>query len=250
MRSARKCEVEIACIVLPTYNEAENLPILLPLIFEQAEKITTHELHVLVVDDNSPDGTAAIVREAMREYPRLHIIAGQKRGLGEAYQRGFAHALAELRPELILQMDADLQHDPVLLPEFIARANEGFGLVIGSRFAPGGAIRNFSWHRRWMSVTGTWLVQRVAGIPSIHDCTSGYRCIRAELLPRCQLARLSMRGYSFQSALLGELLRNGARVLEIPIVFSERRNGESKLSLRDQVEFLVNLFRLRPGRRD
>jgi dolichol-phosphate mannosyltransferase len=250
VRSARKCEVEIACIVLPTYNEAENLPILLPLIFQQAEKITTHELHVLVVDDNSPDGTAAIVREAMREYPRLHIIGGRKKGLGEAYQRGFAHALAELRPELILQMDADLQHDPALLPEFIARANEGFGLVIGSRFAPGGAIRNFSWYRRWISVTGTWLVQRVAGIPSIHDCTSGYRCIRAELLPGCQLARLSMRGYSFQSALLGELLRNGARVLEIPIVFSERRNGESKLSLRDQVEFLVNLFRLRPGRRD
>jgi dolichol-phosphate mannosyltransferase len=241
--------VRVACIVLPTYNEAENLPILLPMIFQQAEKITTHELHVLVVDDNSPDGTAAIVHEAMRHHPYLHIISGKKKGLGEAYKRGFAYALAELRPELILQMDADLQHDPVMLPEFVARANEGFSLVIGSRFAPGGAIPSFSWHRRWISVAGTWLVQRFAGIPSIHDCTSGYRCVRAELLPCCQLARLSTRGYSFQSSLLGELLRNGARVLEIPIIFSERRKGKSKLSLRDQVEFLVNLFRLRPDRR-
>jgi dolichol-phosphate mannosyltransferase len=241
--------VKIACIVLPTYNEAENLPILLPLIFQQAEKINTHEVHVLVVDGNSPDGTAAIVREAMRETPRLHIISGEKKGLGEAYKCGFAYALAELRPELILQMDADLQHDPAMLPEFLARANKGFSLVIGSRFVPGGAIPNFPWHRRLISLTGTWLVRRFAGIPPIHDCTSGYRCIRAELLPRCDLARLSTRGYSFQSSLLCELVRNGARVLEIPIIFSERRTGKSKLSLRDQVEFLVNLFRLRPGRR-
>jgi dolichol-phosphate mannosyltransferase len=237
--------VRIACIILPTYNEAENLPILLPLIFQQAEKITTHELHVLVVDDNSPDGTATIVREAMRRYPYLHIISGEKTGLGEAYKRGFATALTELQPELILQMDADLQHDPAMLPQFVAGANKGFSLVIGSRFTPGGAIPSFPWHRRLISVAGTWLVQRFAGIPPIHDCTSGYRCIRAELLPRCDLARLSTRGYSFQSSLLCELLRNGARVLEIPIVFSARRNGESKLSLRDQLEFLVNLFRLR-----
>ena len=235
-------EKRIACVILPTFREAENVAVLLPRIFDQGARITTHELHVVVVDDDSSDGTADCVREAMLEYPNLHLLSGKRKGLGEAYKRGINDALATLAPDLILQMDADLQHDPRELPGFIERCNSSHDLVIGSRFAPGGALENFPWYRRMISLAGTWLVCLVAGLDSIDDCTSGYRCIRASLLPLCDLAELSTRGYSFQSSLLCELVWNGARVTEIPIIFAARRSGESKLSLRDQVEFVLNLF--------
>lgn len=234
-----------ACIILPTYNEAKNIPIIIPRIFAQAEGIATHELHVLVVDDKSPDGTEGEVRKCMEEFPNLHLISGEKRGLGEAYKRGMDHAIASLDPDIIFEMDADLQHSPDLLPLFVSLTTYGFSLVIGSRFAPGGSTPNFSLRRRLLSYVGNYLIRLFGGLPKIHDCTSGYRCIKAELIKKCEFGYLSTRGYSFQSSLLCELLRQGARVIEIPIVFPDRVHGESKLTLNDQVEFLVNLFKIR-----
>lgn len=236
---------KIACVCLPTFNEAENVRFVIPRIFEQSTNIPAHDLHVLVIDDNSPDGTAAAVGELMASFPNLHLLTGEKRGLGEAYKRGMAHALKELRAHLIFEMDADLQHDPSLLPSFVALANEGFSLVIGSRFISGGSTPNFPLYRKLISLTGTRLVCLFGGLRLLTDCTSGYRCIRSDLLARCDLEGLDAWGYSFQSALLCELIRNGARVIEVPIVFHEREKGESKLSWRDQVEFLLNLFKLR-----
>jgi dolichol-phosphate mannosyltransferase len=235
----------LACIVLPTFNEAENARTLLPEIFREASRIDSHEVHVLVVDDNSQDGTSEAVRELMRTYPNLHLSQGQKKGLGEAYKRGMGEALVTLQPDLILQMDADLQHDPSVLPLFVTLSNHGFSLVIGSRFAAGGATTNFPWHRKLISLAGTRLVRLFGGLPYLTDCTSGYRCIKADLIARCNLKDLSTRGYSFQSSLLCELMRNGARVIEVPIIFGHRKHGQSKLALRDQTEFVVNLFRLR-----
>jgi dolichol-phosphate mannosyltransferase len=235
---------KIACIVMPTYNEARNLPELLPRIFQEAEKIPTHELHVLIVDDNSPDGTASVVREWMQRNHRIHLLSGEKKGLGEAYKRGMARAIETLNPDLILQMDADQQHDPALLPLFINLTQYGFSLVIGSRFAPGAGKPALSFRRRLISLLGTVLVRMAAGLPRINDCTSGYRCIRADLIAKCDFSLLATRGYSFQSSLLSELFRNGARVVEIPIFFAPRAHGASKLSFSDQVEFLTNLGRL------
>lgn len=240
----------IACIVLPTFNEAENISQVLPQIFSQADKISSHELHVLVVDDDSPDRTADRVREAQTRFPHLHLITGKKQGLGEAYKRGISHALNVLHPGVIVQMDADLQHDPNVLPQMIQKTQEGYDVVIGSRLAPGGSIPGLPWHRQLISRMGTLLVRWFARIPPIHDCTSGYRAIKADLIPRCDLDHLSTRGYSFQSSLLCELLANRARVLEIPIVFRSRLHGRSKLAMRDEWEFVVNLFRLRFRRRD
>lgn len=234
-----------ACIVLPTFNESDNLKILLPQLFREAGRITTHELHVLVVDDNSPDGTAETVRGLLDTFPNLHLISGEKRGLGEAYKRGMAHALAHLTPDLILQMDADLQHSPTLLPLFVNLAENGFSLVIGSRFVLGGSTPDFSFKRKLLSRVGNWMLRFLGGMPPIRDCTSGFRCIKAELLGKCDLSQLSTRGYSFQSSLLFELIRNGARIIEVPITFADRKIGESKLSLEDQVEFLLNVFRIR-----
>ncbi|MGV7223150.1 MAG: glycosyltransferase [Nitrospinales bacterium] len=235
----------IACIVLPTYNEADNISVIIPKIFKQQKRIESHELHVLVVDDNSPDGTRYVVEDLIPNYPGLHLITGPKQGLGEAYKRGMAWAIDNINPDLIFEMDADLQHDPDLIPLFITLTSYGFSLVIGSRFAPGGSTPDFSFRRRLISRIGNWLIRFLGGIPRITDCTSGYRCIKAELIRKCDLSYLSTRGYSFQSSLLCELIRNGARVVEIPIIFLDRKIGESKLSLRDQIEFLLNIPRLR-----
>jgi len=236
----------MACIVLPTYLEAKNLPLLLPRIFSQQPEIPTHELHVLVVDDNSPDGTQDAVRQDMPRFPgRLHLLTGEKKGLGDAYQRGIAHALKALGPDLIFEMDADLQHNPSLLPRFIEEANRGYSVVIGSRFVAGGATPDFPPHRRAISVVGNWLARRAAGLPDVRDITSGYRCLKADLLARCDLHHLATRGYAFQTSLLSELVRLGGRVVEIPIVFPDREFGRSKLSPRDYFEFLWILLKLR-----
>jgi len=234
-----------ACIVIPTYNEAENISIIIPWIFEEAKKIETHDVHVLIVDDNSPDGTQGAVRRCMDKFPNLHLITGKREGFGEAYKRGFDHAIKTFDPDIILQMDADLQHSPSLLPLFVSLTNYGFSLVIGSRFVPGGSTPNFSLQRRFQSLFGNWLIRFLGGLPHIHDCTSGYRCIKTELIKKCDLSFFSTRGYSFLSSLLCELLRNGARVIEIPIQFTGRLHGESKLSFRDQIEFLLNIAKIR-----
>jgi dolichol-phosphate mannosyltransferase len=233
-----------ACIVMPAYNEAVNLRELLPKILREADKIPSHELHLLVVDDKSPDGTAAFLSEWMDQDSRIHLLSGDKNGLGEAYQRGFAYAVETIKPELIIQMDADQQHDPALLPLFVNLTEYGFTLVIGSRFAPGSGNPALSFRRRVLSGMATIFVRSAAGLPHLYDCTSGYRCISADLLIRCNLRGLSTQGYSFQSSLLSELFRNGARVVEIPIVFGPRAHGTSKLQMRDQIEFLANICRL------
>lgn len=235
----------IACIILPTYNEAQNVAKIIQGIFDQQKKIHSHEIHVLVVDDNSPDGTQDVVQKSFRDNPNLHLLTGIKRGLGEAYKRGIRYAIDQLAPDLIFEMDADGQHDPNNIPFFILAANHGFSLVIGSRFAPGGSTPDFSIRRKAISVTGNWMIRFLGGIPRIHDCTSGFRCIKASLLPECNLNFLSTRGYSFQSSLLCELLRNDARVIEVPITFPDRVHGESKLSFSDQIEFLLNIPKIR-----
>lgn len=198
---------------------------------------------MLVVDDNSLDGTALVVEGFRAHYSCLHIIHGEKKGLGDAYKRGIRHAVDFLRPELILNMDADLQHDPILLPQMIDACNQGYTLVIGSRYVPGARVLNFSPWRTLLSRTGNSLI-RWAGNLKIQDCTSGYRAIRRDLLLTCDLEELSTRGYSFLSALLCQLFWNGARVLEIPITFGVRGHGKSKLALRDQAEFLGRVARI------
>ena len=243
-------KMPVACVILPTYNEVENVTQVIPAVFQQAAKISgSHELHVLVVDDDSPDGTHAAVKKLQRQYKNLHVIGGMKRGLGDAYKRGIKYALKHLSPDVIIQMDADGQHDPEKLPQFIALSNSGISLVIGSRLAPGGETPDFSLWRKFLSHFGNWLIRSLGGVRKIHDCTSGYRCIKADVVKKCDLTRLSTRGYSFQSSLLSELLRNNATFIEIPILFKPRMHGISKLAFRDQLEFLLNIVKIRFGGR-
>jgi dolichol-phosphate mannosyltransferase len=238
--------IKHACIILCTYNEVDNVPILIPRIYEQSKKIHSHDLHLIVVDDNSPDGTQDCIRELMKKYPKfLHLISGEKKGLGEAKKRGITYAFEKLDPDLIVEIDADLQHDAALLPLFILLSTHGFDLVIGSRYVPGGAAPRSSLRRRLMSRIGNSLVRIAGGLPPIRDCTSGYRCIKADLIKECDMTSLSTRGFSFLSTILCELINNGARVIEVPIIVSERIQGESKLTFHDQIEFLINIGRIR-----
>ncbi len=243
-------KMPVACVILPTYNEVENVTQVIPAVFQQAAKISgSHELHVLVVDDDSPDGTHAAVKELQRKYKNLHVIGGLKRGLGDAYKRGIKYALKHLSPDVIIQMDADGQHDPEKLPQFIALSNSGISLVIGSRLAPGGETPDFSLWRKFLSHFGNWLIRSLGGVRKIHDCTSGFRCIKADVVKECDLTRLSTRGYSFQSSLLCELVRHNATFIEVPILFKPRMHGNSKLAFRDQLEFLLNIVKMRFGGR-
>ena len=153
--------------------------------------------------------------------------------------------MERLSPDLIFQMDADGQHDPTLIPLFAYLANHGFSLIIGSRFAPGGSTPDFSTKRRVISIIGNKMLRCISGLPGIHDCTSGFRCIKTEVLKKCEFNYLSTRGYSFQSSVLWELLRHGAKVIEVPMEFRSRLHGETKLTSGDLLEFLVNVLKIR-----
>lgn len=235
----------IACVVIPTFNEKENIKNTILKVIEIRDSIVSHDIKIVIVDDDSPDGTQEIVAQLMQSFEYIHMIKGEKLGLGNAYKRGFAFALNLINPELIIQMDADGQHDPIVIKEFIRQANSGKELVIGSRFIKGSSTPNFSLWRKFISLVGNFLVRYLGGVYMIRDCTSGFRCINTDVLRQCNLENLSTRGYSFQSSLICELMRNKANAIEVPIVFSKREGGLSKLTLEDQIEFLINIIRIR-----
>ncbi len=231
------------CFVLPTYNEEANIRQCIESVFSH-QNLDQKIIKVLVVDDNSSDNTQKIIRELQDQFSELHMITGEKKGLGDAYKRGFNYSLDQLDPEVIFQMDADGQHNPSLVPKFLDLIEQGNDLVIGSRFIVGGSTPNFSFRRKLISKIGNLLVRYAGGVRQVKDCTSGYRAIRAAYLKDCDLSFLSTRGYSFQSSLLCELMWRGAQTVEIPIEFTSRKGGDSKLSIEDQVEFILNIPKL------
>ena len=232
------------CFVLPTYNEEENIENIIQQILKEEKNQSKHNFSILVVDDNSTDETQTIVQRYISLNSKVHLVTGQKKGLGDAYKRGFKFALNDLKADVIFQMDSDGQHDASLIPDFVSYIEEGKDVVIGSRFIDGGTTPDFSFSRLLMSKVGNLLVRYVGGITQVKDCTSGYRAIRASYLKELNFSYLSTRGYSFQSSLICDLAWRGADISEIPIEFSSRRGGDSKLAFRDQIEFLLNIPRL------
>ena len=232
------------CFVLPTYNEEENIENIIQQILKEEKNQSKHTFSILVVDDNSTDETQTIVQRYISLNSKVHLVTGQKKGLGDAYKRGFKYALNDLEADLIFQMDSDGQHDASLIPDFVNYIEEGKDVVIGSRFVEGGTTPDFSFSRLLMSKVGNLLVRYIGGITQVKDCTSGYRAIRASYLKELDFSYLSTRGYSFQSSLICDLAWRGANISEIPIEFSSRQGGDSKLALRDQIEFLLNIPRL------
>ena len=229
-------------VVVPTYNERDNLPVL-------ARGVLAHPRYrLLVVDDGSPDGTGAVADALAAEHPgRVEVIHRTgPRGLGRSYVDGLKHALAS-GARLIFQMDADLSHDPEYLPR-LAEEAANYDLVIGSRYLTGVSVVNWPLHRIFLSAFANRYVRAVTRI-SATDCTSGFRCWRREALARISLDSMVSNGYAFIVEMLFEASRQGCRIGEVPIVFVERRQGQSKVSGRVLVESLIVPWRLLLRRR-
>lgn len=210
-------------VVVPTYNERETLP-------EVVRGVLAAPLgaHVLVVDDASPDGTGALADRLAGSDPAVHVLhRPRKTGLGPAYRSGLSWGL-ERGYEILVEMDADLSHDPAHL-EGLVGAVEHADLAIGSRYVPGGAVRNWPWHRRLLSLAGNRYVQLMTGLP-VRDATSGYRAFRRAVLEVLEVRDLRSDGYAFQLETVLQAWWAGFSIVEVPIVFTERRHGASKIS--------------------
>jgi dolichol-phosphate mannosyltransferase len=232
-----------AWIVVPTYNEAANLEPLLAGV-----RASAPDARVLVVDDASPDGTGAIADAAAARDPALEVMHRPgKAGLGVAYVNGFAHALRE-GASLVLEMDADLSHDPRDLPRLIERARAGADLVLGSRYVPGGGVEDWDLLRRVISRAGCRYARTVLGL-GIRDLTGGYKCFRAATLAAIDFETVRSEGYAFQVELTYRALARGLRVEEVPITFRERSAGDSKMSARIALEAMWLVPALRLARR-
>jgi dolichol-phosphate mannosyltransferase len=229
-------------IIIPTYNEYENLPPLLESIFSYMP-----QTDILIVDDNSPDGTGELVDKMALTDRRVHAIhRSGKLGLGTAYVAGFKYAIAQ-GYDVAFEMDADFSHDPQYLPNFLCTI-EHADLVIGSRYIPGGATPNWSLMRRFISGGGNLFARFVLGMMSIHDCTAGYRCYRREVLERIDLETVESQGYGFQVELAYRVMKQGFRIVETPIIFMDRRVGKSKMSRKIMFEAFTYVLRARFGK--
>lgn len=235
-------------VIVPTYRERENIQKLVPLLENQLSKIN-HQVDILVVDDESPDGTADAVRELKKIYKNLHLISGEKEGLGAAYIRGMRFAMEKLSADVEVEMDADLSHKPEDLPRLLSEIDDGADFVIGSRYVKGGKIpENWSLLRRLNSRWGNRFARYIAGIDDVADCTAGFRAIRVDLLKKVNFEKLKVKGYSFQMKLLFEAFILGAKIKEIPVEFVERKIGHTKIGPYDILEFIWTAFKLRDRR--
>ena len=232
-------------IIIPTYNERENIVLMVRALQQQFPNIP-HDMHILVVDDNSPDGTADAVRAESPAWPNLHMITGTKQGLGAAYIRGMKHAVEQLNADSVMEMDADFSHKPADVPRLIAALDDGADFAIGSRYVPGGSIPDdWSFLRRMNSKWGNVFARYVAGMYKVRDCTAGFRAIRVSIIRKIDLDELKVKGYAFQISLLHEAILNHAKVKEVPVEFVDRTRGETKLGLSDIIEFLLNAWWIR-----
>jgi len=226
-------------VIVPTYNERENLPRKIPLILRQDERFD-----VLVVDDASPDGTGVLADEMAAADPRVHVLHREaKDGLGRAYLAGFAWGL-QRDYELLFEMDADISHPPETLPSFLL-ASQDHDVVIGSRYVNGRVnVLNWPMSRLFISVFGSWYARTITGMP-VRDATGGFNCWHRRVLEAVSLDRVRSNGYAFQIELKYRAFRKGFSLHEIPILFTERDEGDSKMSKRIVREAVWRVWWLR-----
>lgn len=227
-------------VVTPTYNEKESLPSLADKIFS----LGISNLELWVVDDNSPDGTGKLAQELSRRFPILVLHRAQKEGLGRAYVNAFQEVLrADEKPDFIIQMDADLSHDPDAIPRLLQKA-QNCDLVLGSRYVKGGKIVNWGTLRRLISFLGNLYARLVLGLP-LRDLTGGFKCWRRGVLETFDFDNFSSTGYNFQIETTYKTYRQGFKICEIPITFTERKIGVSKFNLGIILESFIKVLLLR-----
>jgi len=243
-RDGRRIDGPIkAMVIIPTYNEAENLTKIVKVI-----RSMPIEIQITVVDDGSPDGTGKVADDLAAADPGVHVIhRSGKQGLGTAYVAGFKYALTK-GMDVVLEMDADFSHDPAALPLFLEKIREA-DLVIGSRYRNGVRVINWSFRRLLLSKLATLYVNIVTGLPGgvVSDATAGYKCYRREVLEAIDLNRIHSNGYAFQIEMKYRAFRKGFRLAEVPITFNDRRVGQSKMNGSIIFEALWICWRLRLG---
>lgn len=235
-------------VVIPTYNEADNIKKLIPAVLDVFAKIPRHECHILVVDGNSPDGTAGIVQEIAQENERVHLLLEkEKSGLGGAYVFAFNHVLATMHADVVMEMDADFQHDPKEIPNFIQKIEDGYDYVIGSRFVKGGSIpKEWGFNRKFLSVGGNLFSKIVLGIYSVSDFTSGFKASRVKnYLDRLDLNSVRSKGFAYKIDLLYKMYKLGAKIAEVPIAFGLRDRGNSKMERNNATDSLKVVLSIR-----
>ncbi|HEY5144237.1 MAG TPA: polyprenol monophosphomannose synthase [Solirubrobacteraceae bacterium] len=235
-------------LVLPTFNEAENLQRILTAALDVLGRAAPEGFRILVVDDGSPDGTGAIADRLAAEHEQVGVLhRTERQGLGPAYLAGFRHAL-DGGAGFVFEMDSDFSHDPADLARLLSAVrDEGADVALGSRYVAGGGVTDWGFVRRVVSRGGSRYAQFVLGIP-VHDLTGGFKCFRAEVLETIDLPTVRSRGYAFQVELTYRAVQHGFRVVEVPITFRDREVGTSKMSWRIAAEamWLVPALRLRP----
>lgn len=227
-------------IILPTYNEVANIKPLIERLRQTFPNLIKYNFSILVVDDNSPDGTAEVVERLQKKYKNIHLLTGPKKGLGVAYVRGMQYAVEKLKADIFFEMDADFSHNPDLIPLFLSAIEAGADFVIGSRYIPKGSIpQDWAFYRKLFSIAGNVVVRFGLMIPKMRDWSSGYRAIRSEVFKNVHADLEKYSGYTFQIALLHRAIQKGYNVVEVPLQFIDRKYGGSKF---ESVDFIINVL--------
>ncbi len=229
-------------VITPTYNEKGNIDRLINLIEEEVfPKIKEWEMHILVADDTSPDGTSDEVKKLMSKYDNLHLIMGKKEGLGAAYLRAMDYSIEKLGADVFFEMDADFFHDPNKIPEFLKKIEEGYDMAIGTRYSKGGSIpKNWGLHRKMFSIVGNTVVRLILMRFWLHDWTGGYRAMKKEVFLKEKEKLKLFKGYTFQVAFLHKAVADGFKIAEVPFNAKDRELGRSKIA---PAEYIINLLK-------
>lgn len=230
-------------VVIPaTYNEKGNIERLITLMEEEVfPKIKDHDMYILVADDNSPDGTADVVRSLMKKYKNLDINLGEKKGLGAAYIRVMSYAIEKQHADIVISIDGDMQFDPREIPKYLKKIDDGYDIVTGTRYSEGGSIpQNWPLHRKAFSIFGNIIVRLITWRFYLHDWTGGFRAYRKEVFLKERENLRLFSGYTFQVAALYKAILDGYKIGEVPIHFSDRTLGHSKIA---PLEYILNLLK-------
>ena len=235
-------------IIVPTYNEKENIGRFIDALLDLFDKNPQYECHILIVDGNSPDGTAVVVRQKASQHPFVHLLMEKKKvGLGAAYIYGFKYAVKTFNPDVLVEMDADFQHNPSDVPRLLAEIGNGYDYVIGSRFINGGGIpQGWSFYRKFLSIGGNLFSKVILGITSVNDFTSGFKAARVRgFVDKIDLDSVLSGGFAYKIDLLYKMFKLGARIKEVPIKFGVRDRGDSKMEKSNFVDSLRVVLLLR-----
>lgn len=241
--------------IIPTYNEKENIGLMIDQLIALSKKHTSWQTHILVIDDSSPDQTGAIVKRYQKKYSNIHLLTKKKVGLGSALIVGFEYAINTLHADVVVPNDADFQWDPADFPKLVSKIEEGYDVAVASRHVKGSGVSDWSAFRRINhEISNSLLAWFLAGVKEVHDHAGNFKAIRVKgILDQIPLSQMRNVGFSFQLRILYELSKTGAKFIEVPVIFHERRRGESKIGfnkhyIRDVGEYIISSLSIRVDR--